>query len=136
MGPCLVAEAAADGGIAAHGFIGLSAADRGEGLAGWNTVVHAGPVVPTAADRAVVVEHFVAGGRIEKVGEAARKLFHDAKSLLDDLVQGKLLTAKAVHGFWPAASDGDDIVLFADERRTSPLTRFHTLRQQWQRKGM
>ena len=71
----------------------------------------------------------------EKFGDVARKLFHDAKSLLDDLVQGKLLTAKAVHGFWPAASDGDDIVLFADEQRTSPLTCFHTLRQQWQRKG-
>ena len=47
----------------------------------------------------------------------------------------KLLTARGVYGFWPAASVGDDIVLFADESRTSELTRFHTLRQQWQRQG-
>ncbi|HWB01065.1 MAG TPA: vitamin B12 dependent-methionine synthase activation domain-containing protein, partial [Pirellulales bacterium] len=38
-------------------------------------------------------------------------------------------------GFWPAASDGDDIVLFTDEQRSEELARFHTLRQQWQRRG-
>ena len=33
-------------------------------------------------------------------------------------------------GFWPANADGDDIVLFTDETRTTELARFHTLRQQ------
>ncbi len=68
-------------------------------------------------------------------GEAARKLFDDATALLDEIVTGKKLTANAVYGFWPAASDGDDIILFSDESRTVEQTRFHTLRQQWERKG-
>jgi 5-methyltetrahydrofolate--homocysteine methyltransferase len=68
-------------------------------------------------------------------GESARKLFDDAQTLLSRIVRDKLLTARGVYGFWPAASDGDDVVLFADESRTRELTRFHTLRQQWQRKG-
>jgi 5-methyltetrahydrofolate--homocysteine methyltransferase len=68
-------------------------------------------------------------------GESARKLFDDAQALLDKIVAGKLLRARGVYGFWPAASDGDDIVLFADQSRSKELTRFHTLRQQWRRKG-
>jgi 5-methyltetrahydrofolate--homocysteine methyltransferase len=70
-----------------------------------------------------------------KVGDAARKLFEDAKTLLDEIAAKKLLTARGVYGFWPAGSIGDDIVLFTDETRQSELTRFHTLRQQWQRQG-
>jgi 5-methyltetrahydrofolate--homocysteine methyltransferase len=45
------------------------------------------------------------------------------------------LQAKGVYGFWPAASDGDDILVYADEERQSEAARLHTLRQQWQRKG-
>ena len=33
------------------------------------------------------------------------------KQLLDEIVAGKLLQARGVYGFWPAAADGDDIVL-------------------------
>ncbi len=46
-----------------------------------------------------------------------------------------MLTANAVYGFWPAESRGDDVVLFADDTRTTELTTFHMLRQQWQRQG-
>jgi 5-methyltetrahydrofolate--homocysteine methyltransferase len=70
-----------------------------------------------------------------KFGEAASKLFDDAKRLLDEIIGKKLLTARGVYGFWPAGSLGDDIVLFADESRTTEIARFHTLRQQWRRKG-
>ena len=70
-----------------------------------------------------------------KVGEAARKLFEDATQLLDEIVSKQLISARGVYGFWPAGSLGDDIVLFTDETRTTELTRFHTLRQQWQRQG-
>jgi len=35
-----------------------------------------------------------------------------------------LLEAKGVYGFWPAASDGDDVVLFADESRGAEVARF------------
>ncbi len=69
------------------------------------------------------------------VGVAAKKLFDDANQLLQRIVREKLLKAKGTFGFWPAASVGDDIVLFTDESRTKELTRIHTLRQQWERKG-
>ena len=70
-----------------------------------------------------------------KFGEEARRLYDDARRLLDRIIRDKLLTARGVYGFWPAASLGDDILLYAGETRTAELTRFHTLRQQWERKG-
>ncbi len=68
-------------------------------------------------------------------GEAARTLFDDAQQTLAQLVDERQLTANAVYGFWPAASDGDDIVLFTADNRREELTRFHMLRQQWERNG-
>jgi 5-methyltetrahydrofolate--homocysteine methyltransferase len=68
-------------------------------------------------------------------GDEARRLFDDAQSLLDQIIRDRLLTARAVYGFWPAAADHDDIVLFADDARTDELSRFHFLRQQWERPG-
>jgi len=70
-----------------------------------------------------------------KCGDEAQKLFHDATALLDDIIVNGKLTAKGIHGFWPANSDGDDIVVFTDETRSTELQRFPMLRQQWQRKG-
>jgi 5-methyltetrahydrofolate--homocysteine methyltransferase len=54
---------------------------------------------------------------------AARELWDDAQELLDEIVRDGLLQARGVYGFWPASSDGDDLVL-ADG------TRFCFLRQQ------
>jgi 5-methyltetrahydrofolate--homocysteine methyltransferase len=71
----------------------------------------------------------------EHVGPEATKLFDDACRLLETIVGEQSLTARAVYGFWPAASIGDDIALYSDDSRTTEITRFHTLRQQWQRKG-
>ena len=65
-----------------------------------------------------------------KYGAAARELYADGKQKLDELVQGKRIRAAAVYGFWPAASEGNDIVLFADESRQRELLRFPMLRQQ------
>ena len=59
-------------------------------------------------------------------GEAARDLFDAATALLDRIVDEGLLTARGVHGFWRAASDGDDIVLGAGNGEL----RFPMLRQQ------
>jgi 5-methyltetrahydrofolate--homocysteine methyltransferase len=73
--------------------------------------------------------------RDPKVGAEARKLFADAGKLLDRIIHEKRLTARAVYGFYPANSDGDDIVVFTDDSRTKELLRFHTLRQQWEREG-
>ncbi|HZV36529.1 MAG TPA: methionine synthase, partial [Verrucomicrobiae bacterium] len=60
----------------------------------------------------------------------AKELFNDAQSLLGRIVEGKLFNARAVYGFFPANSVGDDIELYTDESRTKVLTTFHTLRQQ------
>jgi 5-methyltetrahydrofolate--homocysteine methyltransferase len=65
-----------------------------------------------------------------EIGAAARDLYEGARTLLDEIVQGKKLRAKAVYGFWPAAADGDDIVLYSDESRSVELSRLHFLRQQ------
>jgi 5-methyltetrahydrofolate--homocysteine methyltransferase len=64
------------------------------------------------------------------VGDEARKLYDDARVLLKKIVDEKLLQANGVIGFWPANSVGDDIELYTDETRNTPLTRIHTLRQQ------
>jgi len=49
------------------------------------------------------------------VGIEAQKLFADAQVLLKRIVDEKLFTAKAVFGFWPANSVGDDILLEVEE---------------------
>jgi len=65
-----------------------------------------------------------------KVGDKAKETFDDAQQLLSEIVEKKLLQAQGVYGFFPAASVGDDIELFADEARRALLTTFHHLRQQ------
>jgi 5-methyltetrahydrofolate--homocysteine methyltransferase len=64
------------------------------------------------------------------VGAAARALWHDAQGMLAQIIEEKWLTAKAVAAIWPARRDGDDVLVFADEARTSPLARLPMLRQQ------
>jgi 5-methyltetrahydrofolate--homocysteine methyltransferase len=63
-------------------------------------------------------------------GETARDLFAAAERLLEQIIAERWLVARAVYGFWPAAAQGDDIVLFTDEGRTTPRACFPTLRQQ------
>jgi 5-methyltetrahydrofolate--homocysteine methyltransferase len=53
----------------------------------------------------------------------ARELFDDAQELLGEIVRDRLLSARGVHGFWPASSDGEDVAV-GDE------VRFGMLRQQ------
>ncbi|TWT53035.1 Methionine synthase [Rubripirellula amarantea] len=69
------------------------------------------------------------------VGGQAKELYDDANKILDQIIANGSLTANAVYGFWPAASDGDDIIVYTDETRTQELKRLHCLRQQWERKG-
>jgi 5-methyltetrahydrofolate--homocysteine methyltransferase len=71
----------------------------------------------------------------EKVGEAARSLFADAQAMLAKIVDEKWLTAKAAVGFWPANAEGDDIAVFADDARATPIASLHTLRQQMMREA-
>jgi 5-methyltetrahydrofolate--homocysteine methyltransferase len=66
----------------------------------------------------------------EKQGAAARQLFADAQAMLEKIIAEKWFTPKAVVGFWPAGTVGDDIRLFTDETRRKELATFFTLRQQ------
>jgi 5-methyltetrahydrofolate--homocysteine methyltransferase len=50
--------------------------------------------------------------------------------MLKRMIAEKWVEARGVVGFWPAAADGDDIILYKDEGRTGELARLHTLRQQ------
>jgi 5-methyltetrahydrofolate--homocysteine methyltransferase len=63
-------------------------------------------------------------------GPAARELFANAQELLNEIAAKKLFIAHGVYGFFPANSDGDDIVLFTDVTRAQEVARLHTLRQQ------
>jgi 5-methyltetrahydrofolate--homocysteine methyltransferase len=64
------------------------------------------------------------------VGPTARSLYEDAQLMLKRLVAERWVTAKAVVGLWPAAAEGDDVVVYADEQRSTTLATLHTLRQQ------
>jgi 5-methyltetrahydrofolate--homocysteine methyltransferase len=64
------------------------------------------------------------------LGEAARSLYRDARTLLERIVRERLLRPRAVLGFFPANAVGDDIELYADPGRTRPLAVVHSLRQQ------
>ena len=60
----------------------------------------------------------------------ARELYHDARKLLHEIIEKRLLNARAVLGFWPANRTGDDIEIYSDESRRKVIARFHSLRQQ------
>jgi 5-methyltetrahydrofolate--homocysteine methyltransferase len=64
------------------------------------------------------------------VGVEARKLFDDAQTMLKKIINEKWLIARAVIGFFPANSDGDDVIVYADETRTQRREILHHLRQQ------
>ena len=69
----------------------------------------------------------------EIVGEEARKLLADAQAMLQQVIAGKWLTARAVYGIWPANSRGDDIEFYTDETRLNIAMTWHNLRQQHER---
>jgi 5-methyltetrahydrofolate--homocysteine methyltransferase len=67
------------------------------------------------------------------VGEAARKLYDEAREMLERIVQGGWVVAHGVCGLYPAARVEDDIEIFRDESRRETLMKWHTLRQQNQK---
>jgi len=64
------------------------------------------------------------------VGEVASSLYADARKMLDQIIQEKWLQARAVFGLYPAASEGDDVLLYADEERERHMEKLLFLRQQ------
>ncbi len=71
----------------------------------------------------------------EGQGAQARQIFAEANALLDVIIEKNLITACGVYGFFPAAAVGDDVELYADDKREKVLERFHFLRQQSNREG-
>ncbi len=51
------------------------------------------------------------------------------------MIARNALAAHGVYGFFPANADGDDVVVFTDEARSTERARFPMLRQQWEREG-
>jgi 5-methyltetrahydrofolate--homocysteine methyltransferase len=66
----------------------------------------------------------------EVVGEQARKVFADAKLMLQKIIDGRWLTANAVVGLYPANAQGDDIAFYADASRSQQAMTWRGLRQQ------
>ncbi|WP_027961078.1 methionine synthase [Halomonas halodenitrificans] len=67
----------------------------------------------------------------DKVGEAARNLFADARVMLRKLIDEKLVEARGVIGIWPANSVDDDVIeVYADESRDTVIERLQHIRQQ------
>jgi 5-methyltetrahydrofolate--homocysteine methyltransferase len=64
-------------------------------------------------------------------GEEAKKLFADARAMMQQIIEEKWLQARAVIGFWPANQvNDDDIEVYTDDSRGEVLTVLHNLRQQ------
>jgi 5-methyltetrahydrofolate--homocysteine methyltransferase len=65
-----------------------------------------------------------------KWGTEATKLYNDARTMLEDILKNKRFNPSAVTGFWPAASETEDVIVYSDETRKRELTRINFLRQQ------
>ena len=67
-----------------------------------------------------------------EVGMEARRVFNDANAILDSMINDGHISGKAIFGLFPANSDGDDIVIYTDETRSTERARLYNLRQQLQ----
>jgi 5-methyltetrahydrofolate--homocysteine methyltransferase len=56
----------------------------------------------------------------------ARELYDEANLLLDEIIFGERFQARGAYGFWPARSDGDDILIDAGPTRRMPMLRQQT----------
>jgi 5-methyltetrahydrofolate--homocysteine methyltransferase len=70
-----------------------------------------------------------------ETGKQARELFDLGNELLQRMIKEDKVRAHGVYGFFPANSEGDDILVFEDESRKKVKYRFPMLRQQWEREG-
>ena len=63
-------------------------------------------------------------------GPAARELYDNAQALLKRIIEHRLIQARGVYAFWPANTEGDDIVVYKDDSRREVIARLPMLRQQ------
>ena len=67
------------------------------------------------------------------VGEEARRLYRDAREMLERIVSERLLTARGVLGLFPANRVGDDIAVYTNDDRRAVRATIHCLRQQMEK---
>ena len=65
----------------------------------------------------------------ESATEFEDRLEPEVRRVLSSLVAGELLLPQVVYGYYAANSDGDDLIIWKDEQRTTELTRFTFPRQ-------
>jgi 5-methyltetrahydrofolate--homocysteine methyltransferase len=63
-------------------------------------------------------------------GKEAKKLYHDAQQFLKEIIQSRSIHANALISLLPANARGDDIEIYADEKRRDVLFTLNHLRQQ------
>ena len=72
----------------------------------------------------------------EIVGESARRVFSDAKSMLKRIIDGRWLTANGIVGFLPANTvNDDDIEIYTDDTRSEVAFTWRNLRQQTEKRS-
>ena len=64
------------------------------------------------------------------VGKEATQLYEDAQRMLKQLVAEKWLQAHGVAAIWPANAVEDDMEVYADDKRSTTIGRFHGMRAQ------
>ena len=64
------------------------------------------------------------------VGVEARKVYDDAREILDDIIKHKRFRPRGVLGLFPATSTGEDVQIYSDAEGKDPAEVFHCLRQQ------
>jgi 5-methyltetrahydrofolate--homocysteine methyltransferase len=80
--------------------------------------------------------HFPAILKDRLIGEQATELFDDAQSLISTIFEQNWLEARSVFSFFPAQSDGDDVIVYTDESANKVAYRIPFFRQQMQRKNL
>ncbi|MFO8002258.1 MAG: methionine synthase [Marinilabilia sp.] len=66
----------------------------------------------------------------DRVGPEAKRLFDEARAMLKEMKEKRIIQPRGVIGLFPANSEGDDILIFKDEKREEVLMKMPMLRQQ------
>ena len=66
----------------------------------------------------------------KKYGDQAKKLFEDAKILLDEIVSKNIFNLQYIYGIFPAKREGQSIEVFNEMEKSKALEKFCFLRQQ------
>ncbi|CAF1002420.1 unnamed protein product, partial [Rotaria sordida] len=69
----------------------------------------------------------------KEVGAQARIVFNDAQKILSNIVTHKIFSIRAVIGFYPCRTLGDDIIIFDPQDSTKQISTLFGLRQQMER---